>query len=150
MKKLLIALLVVIIVAAVSYMMFMEKPTVRAPETILPNSAMQDADDTESAKNVVHYSASGYSPASLTIKAGESVTFVNDGESAMWTASDDHPTHTQYANTDRKEHCPDPNGLAFDQCGVSEEFVFTFTKVGSFKYHNHRKAEHGGTVVVEE
>lgn len=149
MKKFLLALLVVIIVAAISYMMFMEKPTVRAPETILPNSAVQDTDEVMNAKNIVRYSAGGYSPATITIKAGESVTFVNEGEEAMWTASDDHPTHTLYNNTDRKEHCPDPKGLAFDQCGASEEFVFRFKKEGSFSYHNHLRAEHGGTVVVE-
>lgn len=96
----------------------------------------------------VTYSASGFSPASITVKTGSTVRFVNQSGSNMWVASDIHPSHSLYAGTTLRDHCPDTSGTAFDQCAAGNEYTFTFTKAGTWKYHNHVNAADTGTVIV--
>jgi plastocyanin len=98
----------------------------------------------------VTYSASGYSPSSVTIKKGGTVTWVDQGTSKMWTASASHPTHTFYSGTTREEHCDDTTDISFDQCKNSSQYTFTFDKVGTWRYHNHSQSSHFGSVTVVE
>ncbi|MDX1607725.1 MAG: DUF5667 domain-containing protein [Candidatus Spechtbacterales bacterium] len=109
--------------------------------------------DTGTVENVVvTYTDSGYSPAIVNIKAGSTVTFMNESSRGMWTASDVHPTHTLYEGTALNTHCPDSDNSSFDSCeSISSggSWSFTFEKSGSWDYHNHVRANHGGTVVVE-
>jgi len=103
-------------------------------------------------KTIVTYTDTGYSPKTVTIKAGQSVTFVNNSSHTMWTASGVHPTHTVYSGTSLSQHCPDTANTSFDECqavnpGIS--WTFTFKKVGTWSYHNHRQASDTGTVIVQ-
>jgi len=103
-------------------------------------------------ENVITYSNSGYSPSTLTIKKGETVTFKNQSSRSMWPASAMHPTHRAYSNTSLDEHCPDTTGIAFDACKgflPGQSFSFTFNQVGTWKYHNHLNPGDIGTIVVE-
>jgi plastocyanin len=104
----------------------------------------------ENADNVIRYTADGFTPDTITIQQGETVTWISEGPS-MWVASDRHPTHTQYAGSTESEHCQDgdPTGAVFDACRSQQEYSFTFTKTGEWSYHNHLRAGHGGTVIVE-
>lgn len=99
----------------------------------------------------VHYSASGFSPANATIKVGQAVRFVNDTSNPMWVAADEHPTHTEFDGTDRATHCSGTYSGAtpFDQCQNGSTYMFVFSKAGTYEYHNHSGAQHGGTVVVQ-
>lgn len=100
---------------------------------------------------VVHYTASGFSPKTVTIKAGQKVTFVDDTASPMWVASAEHPTHTAYDGSDRAAHCSGSytGATPFDQCQAGTTYTFVFGKAGSFAYHNHMAAQFTGTVVVQ-
>ncbi|BCX15823.1 MAG: hypothetical protein KatS3mg098_052 [Candidatus Parcubacteria bacterium] len=103
-------------------------------------------------QSVVTYTNSGYSPSILKIKAGTTVIFKNESSRSMWTASAFHPSHTVYGGTSLEEHCPDTAAVAFDACsGVlpGNSWSFTFTKKGSWKYHNHLAPSDFGTIVVE-
>lgn len=111
-----------------------------------------DADaGTPTTGTTVHYTTSGFSPETVTIRAGEKVTFINDTSNPMWVGADEHPTHTEFDGSDRATHCsgtytgPTP----FDQCQQGSTYTFVFTKSGTFDYHNHSAAEFGGTVVVQ-
>jgi plastocyanin len=97
----------------------------------------------------------GFSPASVTIKAGQSVMFANDSSGQMWVASGMHPTHTAYDGNNLSTHCAaNYSGTApFDQCSASgsgTNYTFTFTKPGTWKYHNHLNASQFGTIVVTQ
>lgn len=88
--------------------------------------------------NAVSYSGSAFAPASVEVKVGDTVTFVNNGTAGMWVASAPHPTHTDYPEFDaKKEYTP------------GESYQFTFTKAGTWKYHNHKNPSAFGTVVVK-
>lgn len=98
---------------------------------------------------VITHSENGFSPASVTVKQGTTVTFINEDGSRMWVGSDEHPSHTGYAGTSRSEHCTNgPSATAFDQCGATATYMFTFNKTGTWGYHNHVAADQKGTVVV--
>ena len=108
----------------------------------------------ESATVTVTYGDAGFSPAPISIVAGDTVRFVNNSSHGMWVASDAHPTHAEYDGTNTREHCA--NGAAtngtFDQCAAAEAgstYSFTFPKAGTFEYHNHARASDAGTIVVK-
>ncbi|MBI2096719.1 MAG: cupredoxin domain-containing protein [Candidatus Sungbacteria bacterium] len=88
---------------------------------------------------VVTYADSGYAPSILQVKVGTTVTFKNQSSNEMWTASAVHPTHTVYPEFDAKR------GYT-----TGDSYSFTFTRVGSWKYHDHFLPSHTGTIVVKE
>lgn len=97
-------------------------------------------------ENAVIYTDSGYSPAVLKVKKGDTVTFKNQSSQSMWTASDVHPTHRAYPTTGG---CI---GSTFDSCkGVQSgnSWSFKFDIAGTWKYHNHLSPGDTGTIVVE-
>ncbi|MDP3645948.1 MAG: hypothetical protein Q8R25_02575 [bacterium] len=97
----------------------------------------------------VMYGAQGFSPASVTIAKGGTVTWVNQGGSSMWVATAQHPSHVAYSGTTLQQHCPDTSNSAFDQCQPGDGYSFTFNKVGSWNYHNHSNVQHFGKVTVQ-
>lgn len=159
-SKSLIALIVIILIAAGVYLFMSTRASAPAPENT-QESVTEGAAGTvltqDEAPNtvVVTYSDAGFAPGTVTIKKGQTVRFVNQSGGTMWVGADEHPTHTTYDGTSTREHCAD--GVAttdtFDQCHaapVGETYEYTFTKTGSWSYHNHTRAQHGGTVVVTE
>lgn len=134
-----------------------------APQAPLPSEEMQQTtgEETGSVADIlpgagasvsaftVRYTADGFSPSTMTVPAGATVTFINQGGGEMWVASDEHPSHTIYSGTTRSEHCPDTTNTTFDQCARGNTFSFTFTKAGTWEYHNHVASSDRGTIVVE-
>ncbi len=95
----------------------------------------------------IQYNGSSFSPKLVTVKKGETVTFVNNGKNPMWVASAMHPTHTVYPT---KGGCL---GSTFDACRGYEpgsSWSFTFDEVGTWGYHDHLNAGAFGKVVVEK
>ena len=95
---------------------------------------------------IVSYNGSVYAPATIDIKKGDTVTFLNQGAGQMWPASAIHPTHAVYPT---KGGCL---GSTFDACrglGAGESWSFTFTEAGRWGYHDHLNPNIRGTVVVK-
>ena len=104
---------------------------------------------------LVTYSDNGFEPARITVQPGETVRFVNNSSTRMWVGADEHPTHTSYDGTATREHCVDGAAIGgtFDQCHAADagaSWEFTFTKEGTWDYHNHARANHTGTVIVSD
>lgn len=98
----------------------------------------------------VTYTGTAYTPSTVTIKKGGTVTFTSATPN-MWVASAQHPTHSAYSGTSRAEHCAASySGAApFDQCTQGSSFSFKFDKTGTFPYHDHVNASVFGKVIVE-
>ena len=88
--------------------------------------------------HTVSYTSSGYSPSVVTIRAGDTVKFVNNSSNNMWPASDPHPTHTNYPEFDPMTSIS-PGG----------QWSFTFSKPGTWGYHDHLTPGKTGTVIVQ-
>ncbi len=86
----------------------------------------------------IHYTDNGFVPSTVTIKVGQTVKFVNDTNEKMWVASDPHPSHTGYAGFD------EDRGAA-----KGESYQFTFSKAGTWGFHNHLSSGDKGKVVVQ-
>lgn len=91
-----------------------------------------------SAEVIVLYGSNGYSPATITIKRGQKVTFKNESGKQMWVASDDHPSHLIYPEFDAKTGT-----------GTGSSYEFVFDKVGTWRYHDHLSPSRTGIVIVE-
>lgn len=157
MNKLLVGIMVLLVGGMVGWYMFrgnVKLPGMQiAPNTVTPAVESTDGNVVISdespvtglgkggvmTEGVVSYTDTGYLPSELTVKKGTKVTFKNDSSGGMWTASGVHPTHQLLPGFDQLK--------SVTKGGVYE---YTFTKVGTWKYHNHVKPDDGGIVVVIE
>src|SRR3989344_3429171 len=97
-------------------------------ETASPADTTTTTATTQSGVTVT-YTDQGFSPASVAVPLGTSVTFINQSSGNMWVASAMHPTHTAYSGTSLSQHCPDTAGTgvvgwAATASGSSYTFVF--------------------------
>ncbi len=120
-----------------------QTPTSAQTVNIAVSQGTQSAKTTEGASGVmaqatVRYIDGGFMPSQVTVKSGGTVEWINEGNMLMWVASTPHPTHTDLPGFDQR--------IAV---GQGQTYAFTFTKAGTWKYHNHINPTHKGIVVVE-
>lgn len=94
---------------------------------------------------VVRYDGVTFSPQTIKVKTGSKVYFINESraERPMYIATDDHPTHQQYAGFDAaavKNKFPAPG----------ENFEFVFEDKGRWGYHDHNFPSARGIIIVEQ
>lgn len=85
----------------------------------------------------VSYTDSGFTPSAISVANGTTVVFTNNSSQMLWVASNPHPSHTDY---------PELNSMGGISPGGS--FSFTFTRSGTWGYHNHMNPGYGGVVLV--
>jgi hypothetical protein len=119
----------------------------------LPSLTLKDlSPQGTSLPTIVRYTFDGYIPPSITISKGTSVIFQNESNSAMWTASNVHPSHTLYPGSSIQKCQSIESNQIFDSCEGIESgmtWTFRFSQDGSWQYHNHLNPSHGGAIVVK-
>lgn len=75
---------------------------------------------------IVKMTVEGFSPAELTIKKDQTVTWVNTTKEFHWPASNLHPTHGIYPEFDPRE-----------PIAPGQTWSFRFDKVGAWRCHDH-------------
>ena len=78
-----------------------------------------------------------FSPSTITVKVGATVTWLNKDSAPHQIASNPHPAHT------------DLPGLFSGILSNGQSYSFTFNQTGAFGYHCHVHPSMTGTVVVE-
>lgn len=147
--KLVISLGAVVLLAAACNKTSPKAPSAsntQPPVSQSPDQSNQSSQATQNQQNVVTYSDSGFSPASLTVKKGDTVTFKNTASDNMRVASNPHPIHNGYPTTGG---CV---SSTFDSCNnitPGQSWSFKFDITGSWGYHNHLNPSEGGTIVVQ-
>ena len=114
----------------------------------------QQGENTESGlmDRSVLYTNNGYVPQAYSVKAGDTVTWVNQSTNPMWPATAVHPTHTVYPGSDSKKCGTAEEQNIFDACKPvvsGGQWSFTFTEKGSWGYHDHLSQNYRGTITVE-
>ncbi len=104
-----------------------------APVTETPSTTPSSP----AASTTVHYTSNGFSPASVTVKSGESITFVNDTNSTIQVDSNPHPVHTD-----------DPD-LNVGAIAPGQSKSATLNKTGTFGIHNHLSPSVMGSVTIQ-
>jgi plastocyanin len=102
------------------------------------SASINELDQLQATSFEVLITSSGFSPSTLTIKVGDTVTFINKDSNSHWPASDPHPTHTNYPGFD-----------ALRPLKTGESYSFTFTKQGAWNYHDHLDPSLTGTIIVQ-
>jgi plastocyanin len=103
------------------------------------SSPTSDTSTTQSLiSETITMSETGFLPASLTIAAGTTVTFLNNGQAAHWPASDVHPTHNILSGFDAKR------GL-----NTGETYSYTFDQAGTWRCHDHLMPQFTCTIIVK-
>jgi plastocyanin len=116
---------------------FLQQP----PEALPPQAEEEPVVEQEEATGeefTVSMTEQGFSPANLTVPAGATVTFINNGELPRHPASDPHPTHDILPGFDSLR------GLR-----TGESYSYTFEQTGRWTYHDHLNTTLTGTIVVE-
>jgi len=85
----------------------------------------------------VSYRGGVFSPTNLRIHAGDTVRFKNESFFGIRIISDPHPTHNQLPGLDSVGDIPQ-----------GSYFSYTFSEKGIFGYHNEKKPEEVGTIIV--
>lgn len=125
------------------------EPQQLTPEQQLPGhlpNQTPSAPVVEGKNQVIIYTDAGFSPKTVTIKKGMTVTFQNLSSAQMWVASNPHPKHTDYP---AKGGCISSK---FDACAGTNRnasWTFEFDIAGTWKYHDHLNPSQGGTIIVE-
>lgn len=142
------AAVVIIVVVVVAGWMVIKTPLIAQPspsvsidqnETPAPTTEQSSASGAmENEGSTVKIISSGFSPKAITIKAGDSVVWMNDDNSAMHNVSSaPHPTHTAYPP------------LNLGNIPAGGKVSLTFPEAGIYKYHDHLNPTLFGSVTVE-
>ena len=106
----------------------------------------------QSEEHRIEITSNGFSPKTITIKTGETVTFVNKDTQSHWPASNLHPVHSTYPGSGIRKCGTVEEPTIFDAChglNQNQPFTFTFTHQGRWPYHDHLNPSSSGTVVVQ-
>jgi plastocyanin len=94
----------------------------------------------------------GFSPKTVTIKAGQKIIFKNTDTVKHWPASNEHPTHTTYPGSSISKCGTAEESNIFDSCrGLEngESYSFIFVNKGGWNYHDHLNPSMKGTIKIE-
>jgi len=117
-----------------------------------PTDSVEDSnEDAVSGSRTVIMTPSGFSPDTVEISVGDSVTFLNQGFGIHWPATDVHPSHSIYPGSSIGKCGGSDADKIFDACkGLSKEesYTFTFDEAGNWRYHDHLNPGLRGTILV--
>lgn len=149
--KLIIAILLLVAVVGGVFLFYtFSKNPVQTAGVV--NNPEENGNLQGTAGNVIEITSAGFSPGTLTISKGTTVTWVNKDTEPHWPASAIHPTHTVYPGSSIEKCGTAEQGNIFDACrglAEGERWSFTFNEIGSWGYHDHLNVNLFGKIIVE-
>lgn len=136
--KLLLVGVVIVAVLIAGYLLLSNRTG--APQTNNQDASSQtttEVGNQEESGTTITLSSAGFEPASITVKKGTSVVWVNQSGGVANVSSDNHPTHLRF---------PFLNLGNFED---GQTVSVVFEESGTFSYHNHLTPTRTGMVVVE-
>lgn len=103
------------------------------------NSQTSDATPSESTTQtaIITFDGSEFTPETLTVKTGTTVTVKNTSSKTIQFDSDPHPAHT------------DNKDLNAGTVTAGQSITFVAVNKGTFGYHDHLNPSETGTIIVE-
>ena len=156
MKGIIIAVIIVVIIGAFAWFFYASNQTKtedsaatttqEEPESTSTSSENKNEIDLSEKNEItagskVTYSDSGFSPGSITVKSGASITWVNDSSSTVQVGSANHPTHTINQQLTGDEFVI--------ELAPGESKTVQLEKTGNWGYHDHLKPSITGSIAVE-
>lgn len=116
-----------------------QTPTTNTIATNSPEASSSTASPSASlSEAVIDVTSNGFSPGSVTMKAGGIVTWMNTDSAPHQVNSNPHPTHTDY---------PPLNTIGLLQPGQQKSLMFPTP--GRYGFHDHLNPQYTGTVIVQ-
>ncbi len=131
-----LGVIAVAIIAGAVYLFSSTKKADTLP-VINTTTTIEPVTENQAEAKVIFYTDKGFSPSSIEVSVGTKVIFINQSVGLMWVASAVHPTHQALPGFDQLTAVP--NGVSYE---------YTFTKAGTWKYHDHLNPEARGVVIV--
>jgi plastocyanin len=137
--------IVVLVVAIGAFAIARPKKTVQTSTTTTSNQAAAPAttpsaattDSTASSAVTVAFDNNGFSPATVTVKSGGTITFKNTSSGAIQPSSDPHPAHT------------DNPELNVGVIAAGQSKTITVKNVGTWGMHDHFNESMRMDVVIQ-
>jgi plastocyanin len=85
----------------------------------------------------ISFKDTGFEPQELTIPVGTTIRFINQSSTQMQIMSDLHPDHLLL-----------PEFVMKTAVGKGNVFDFTFTTIGTWRYHSEKDIGKTGTIIV--
>ncbi len=105
------------------------------------NTSSANSNTNASATTEISITDEGFSPESLTVNAGQRVTWTNTDNIVHYVAPNDHPSHQRYAGV------WDDDGSG--RISPGETYSITISTPGTYRYHDHLDSSVIGTLIVE-
>lgn len=143
MKKAITVIAVIVILAGVGLLLLNKSSDDTANDSATstsPTASSNQSDvsaDKSSNGPTITYTDNGFSPASLTVKSGATITIKNSSSRSLEFESDPHPAHTD-----------DPE-LNVGLVAPGESTTFTPDTTGTHGFHNHQNSSDTGTLIVQ-
>lgn len=137
MKKFIIGLVAVIVIGGGGYLALHKSPSQPATSTASSQSQNPTPATNQSASNAITFDGSQFSPATLTVKAGTTLTIKNTSSADLQMDSNPHPIHT------------DDTDLNVGLVSAGQSKTFTVTKTGTFGFHNHLDPNVQGQITIQ-
>lgn len=103
--------------------------------------SQQQATSPAQSAATVTFSDSGVDQATVTIKSGQAITWINNSSKTIQVASANHPTHTLNPELS--------NGQFVLELAPGASSTVTLNKAGTWGFHNHLNPSVTGEVVVQ-
>ena len=133
-KKNIIGIVILVVVVAGGIYWMNRKTNTNQTQA---NQTSSSATSTTQSAATITYSDSGYSPSTITVKSGDTITLKNTSSQSVQFDSDPHPVHTD-----------DPE-LNVGEVAVGQSTTFKVVTKGTHGYHNHLNPGQTGTIVVQ-
>lgn len=137
MGKVVAVVILLLVLVGGGYLLLNNKSQTKPEATTSNSTVTPTTGTTAQSQNTITLTQSGFSPATLTIKAGQTVTWTNKSGEEATVNSDPHPVHTNYAP------------LNLGQFADGQTLTLTFSTPGTYGYHNHLNPSERGTIIVQ-
>jgi len=134
-KRILIGVVIgVVVIGVVAWLLMGSKQDTAAPSNTTGNTSTNTSNT--SISGTITYTDNGFSPATLSVKSGDTIRVVNQSSTSLQLSSDPHPTHSDN---------PELNMSALEP---GKDSTLKVTRTGTWGYHNHENASDTGKITV--
>ncbi len=139
MKKLLLipVAIVLITLLVIVLILYSGNKNQNTPSKVTPTPIEEVIKQLKAKETDVTITATGFSPATVTIPVNSSVRWTNTTKTDVSVNSDDYPTNKKYP------------ALNLGSFSASQSVILLFTKPGVYTYHNQYNPEQKGTITVQ-
>ena len=136
MKAFIIGLVAAIVIGGGGYLALHKSPS-KTPTSSTSNQSQNSSPATNpSTSNTITFDGSKFSPTTLKVKSGATVTIKNTSSNDLRMNSNPHPIHT------------DDTDLNVGLVSADQSKTFTATKIGSFGFHDHLDPTIQGRITI--